>query len=136
MIAPYSDLPLDNGDLNPYSSLYLDGIDLVLQAVPIALQIGLGEWGLDTTYGLPYIAWAQQKPAPLNQISVLMRAQVVGVAGIKSVTSLTVQQVGRDIFVDITVVLFSGESATGSGVVPGIGPSSSPWAWFLIAGSH
>ena len=135
MIAPYSDLPLGpDGDLLPYALGYVDGTDLVLQRIPVLIRLHLGEFFLDLTQGFDYAAWAQQKPLNTVAIETIIRAAVQQVPGGSSVTGLTVTVASRTMTVEMTLLLDSGESATGSGTVAGVGPTGVPWTWTVARG--
>lgn len=76
------DLALDEtGDL-PLVPRHITGIPLVLQRVQRRLRVFAGEWVLDVTQGLPYLAWRQAKPAPTEAIAARIRTELEGVPGV------------------------------------------------------
>lgn len=79
-------LPLDDkgrADLLPVA-----GAARIAQAVGVRLRCWLGEWFLDLNHGVPYAerVLGKQRPEVVNAI---LRAQVLSVAGVQRVDSLT-----------------------------------------------
>lgn len=89
-IALEFDVGLDpvTGDL-PVFPVHISGTDLVLQRITIRLQRFLGEWMLDTTVGLPYLAWTQQRPLDIPGITAVLRAEIAGTPGVLRVDNFT-----------------------------------------------
>lgn len=76
------DLALDEtGDL-PLVPRHITGIPLVLQRIRRRLLVFAGEWVLDTSQGLPYLAWRQTKPAPLDAIAARIRTELEQTPGV------------------------------------------------------
>lgn len=76
------DLQLDEtGDL-PLVPRHITGIPLVLQRIRRRLLVFEGEWVLDVTQGLPYLAWRQTKPAPLDAIAARIRTELEQTPGV------------------------------------------------------
>lgn len=76
------DLALDEaGDL-PLVPRHITGIPLVLQRIRRRLLVFAGEWVLDVTQGLPYLAWRQTKPAPLDAIAARIRVELEQTPGV------------------------------------------------------
>lgn len=125
------DLALDaSGDL-PLVARHITGIPLVLQRIRRRLLVYAGEWVLDTTQGIPYLAWRQTKPAPLDAIAARIRVeleQTPGVVRIDScaasltVATRTVRVVARGVVQDPD----TGERASVELVLDELGGSSTP----------
>lgn len=88
MPGPY-DLALVNGDL-PHVLKLVSGPELVVQRAARRLQRHLGEWFLDTSIGLPWVEWMQQKPPRVNEIGAKIRREVEAIPDVIRVTALTV----------------------------------------------
>lgn len=83
------DLQLDaDGDL-PLVPRHITGIPLVLQRIRRRLRVFAGEWVLDTSQGLPYLAWRQTKPAPLDAIAARVRVELETTPGVVRIDSCT-----------------------------------------------
>ena len=70
-----------DGDL-PLVPRHITGIPLVLQRIRRRLLVFAGEWVLDTTQGLPYLAWRQTKPAPVEAIAARIRVELEQTPGV------------------------------------------------------
>lgn len=76
------DLQLDaDGDL-PLVPRHITGIPLVLQRIRRRLLVFAGEWVLDTSQGLPYLAWRQTQPAPVEAIAARIRVELEQTPGV------------------------------------------------------
>ena len=84
----YTDLSIDTstGDI-AFPTRMLSGSQATRQRIDVRLRTFYGEWLLDTSVGLPYATWAQEKPAQPAAISARVRAEVAGTPGVQAVTS-------------------------------------------------
>jgi hypothetical protein len=81
------DLALDaDGDL-PLVPRHITGIPLVLQRIRRRLRVFAGEWVLNTSQGLPYLAWRQTKPAPTEAIAARIRVELEQTPGVVRIDS-------------------------------------------------
>jgi len=70
--------------------LYLiDGDERIRQQLTITLRSFLGEWFLDTTYGVPYFEKILGKAPQQSVIASVFRTQIMSVPGVKSLQSLS-----------------------------------------------
>ena len=96
------DLALDaDGDL-PLVARHITGIPLVLQRIRRRLLVYAGEWVLDVTQGIPYLAWRQTKPAPLDAIAARVRVELEQTPGVVRIDSCAVTLVTSTRTVRIT----------------------------------
>ncbi len=65
------------GDL-PAHNRFVEGFDLALQRLRSRLGTFFGEWRLDTSVGLPYQEWAQDKQPDLPAIGAIMLTEIIG----------------------------------------------------------
>lgn len=76
--------------IEAYDFGLVDGIERVQQQIKIRLAFFLGEWFLDTEFGIP---WFQellgQKPVPLDRVDAVLREQIAGVPDVESIESLS-----------------------------------------------
>ena len=86
---PVYDAHLDpvTGDL-PLVSSFVTGPELTVQRAKIRLQTFLGEWILDQTKGLPYVAWRHEKPPDLGAISGVVIAELAQCPGVIRVDAI------------------------------------------------
>jgi hypothetical protein len=133
-IPVYVDIPLSNGDLNPFASGYIDGVDRTLQAIQVMIQTGVGEYIFDTAWGFPWPAWAMAKPMDTVAAQVLFTARIGTEPGVTGVQKVSVTQTGDTVNVGISITLADGTSATGTGVISGIAAVQQPWVWSLTGG--
>jgi hypothetical protein len=77
------DLIIKDGDL-----ILIDNAERVSQQIKIKLRSFLGEWFLDTTYGVPYLEEILIKNPSLNNIRNILRTQILDVDDVAAVTSL------------------------------------------------
>lgn len=125
------DLQLDaDGDL-PLVPRHITGLPLVLQRIRRRLRVFAGEWVLDTSQGLPYLAWRQTKPAPVEAIAARIRVELEQTPGVVridtcaaalDVTTRTVRITARGVVQDPD----TGEQASVSLELEGVGGSSTP----------
>lgn len=83
------DLVIENGDL-----VQVSGIDAIAQAVRQHLSFFKGEWFLDEEEGLPYFEEVLVKNPNLAAIQDVFRKEILSIAGILEVQSLTLAYVG------------------------------------------
>lgn len=70
-------------------NFHITGTDLVLQRTRIRLKTFFGEFILNQTVGLPYVAWTQQKPPDVEGIGAVIRAEIEGVEGVELVVNFS-----------------------------------------------
>lgn len=75
----------DDGDL-PVVCRHITGLDLVVQRVTRRLRTFYGEYLADRRVGLPYLAWAQQKPPRTDAIGAVIRATIAATTGVVRVS--------------------------------------------------
>jgi hypothetical protein len=81
------DILLVDGDLTPRGRL-VTGDDETLQRVRLRLDMGLGEWVLDQTVGVPWIAWLTSKASlRVNEIGAVLRSTIETTPGVNRVLS-------------------------------------------------
>lgn len=72
---------------NGASLSFLDGAERVTQSVAIRLRTWLGEWFLDAEHGVPYVDDILGKGRRPELIEAILRAQILSVAGVRSIES-------------------------------------------------
>lgn len=77
------DLLIQDGDL-----LLIDNAERVAQQIKIKLRSFLGEWFLDTTYGVPYWEEILVKSPSLDHVRNILRQQILDVDGVSAVNSI------------------------------------------------
>lgn len=82
--AATHDLVIIDGDL-----LLIDNAERVAQQIKIQLKSFLGEWFLDTTYGMPYWERILVKNPNQSQIRNIFRQKILAVDDVTAVTSLS-----------------------------------------------
>lgn len=73
----------------PVFPTHISGVDLTLQRMKIRLKRFLGEWVLDTTKGLPYLAWTQEKPLNVPGMSAVIRTEIESTPGVLRVNDFS-----------------------------------------------
>ena len=87
----YLDPQTHDLDLCPDMELQLTtGAQRIEQQIKITLLTFLGEWFLDTTWGVPYIERIMVKTPNRAQIESIIRAKVKGVPGVTAVPVIEV----------------------------------------------
>lgn len=130
MAIPTYDILLDDdGDL-PVNPVHVTGIRHTMQRVSIGLQTYLGEYILDTTIGIDYIGFTAIKPAPVDEITAILRRVAQNTKGVTRVTKWvsTYDKVAQRITIEGAIETDEGEvslSVTGSRTV--LGNSYGPW---------
>lgn len=79
------DLAIENGQVQ-----LVDGIESIAQHAGQRLRLFLGEWPFDTTRGFPYYQAVFVKRPSLPAIRASIRAALLDVPGIRSVTEVTI----------------------------------------------
>lgn len=81
------DVLLDSvtGDL-PLNPILSNSVAKVGQSAAIATKTHLGEVLFDTSRGLPYIAWGQQKPLRVDEVSDFVKRTIAGLDGVTRIT--------------------------------------------------
>lgn len=100
------------GDIYP-QTVYVEGVDYILQRVQIRLNTHLGEWILDTRQGLPWRRWLNTKPAPVDQVRDFVRREIEKTAGVTRVVDLTAEADNRAIKVSGDIITDSGVTVSG-----------------------
>jgi len=70
---------------------FVDGADRIAQQVKVTLLFFLGEWFLDTTFGVPYLEKVLIKAPDRAGIEGILRARIGAVPGVERVRSLDLQ---------------------------------------------
>lgn len=68
-----------------------DGAERIGQQIKITLLAFLGEWFLDTSFGVPYIESVQIKSPDRASIESIFRARILDVPGVRRVRRLELQ---------------------------------------------
>lgn len=86
---PDTDIELDilTGDL-PIVTRFISGNDLIRQRIQNRLRTFEEDWFLDTTQGIPYIRWIEEKGTTLAEIVATFRTEIELVPGIARVDDL------------------------------------------------
>lgn len=69
--------------------LLVDGAARVAQQVKVTLLTFLGEWFLDTDFGVPYIESILVKNPKMAAINAILRARIIDVPGVNRILTLT-----------------------------------------------
>lgn len=83
--AQTHDLIIKDGDI-----VLIDNAERVVQQIKIKLKSFLGEWFLDTTYGIPYLEDILIKNPSIDHIRNILRQEIIDVDDVTAVTSLSV----------------------------------------------
>lgn len=81
------DLAIDDSGL----ITVFDGAERVAQQVRVTLKTFLGEWFLDTSFGVPYLDSIFVKTPNRAEIEAIFRARIADVPGVEKITSMTLQ---------------------------------------------
>jgi hypothetical protein len=96
------------------------GAGLVAQRIGIRLRCWLGEWFLDVRHGVPYLGGVLGKQPRLEMVEATLRAQILGVAGVRSIVSFSLSVDSRTRVARVAFVADTAEgSAEGDFVVMG-----------------
>lgn len=99
----------DDGDLYISESGDIKFTNSVLQAIKIKLRWFLGEWRINTTYGMPYYDEVFIKNPSLALLEDRIRTEILSVDGVQSIESvdISVDKATRECVVKFTVVVDS-----------------------------
>lgn len=79
-----SDIVLtDDGDI-----MLIDNAERVAQQIVISLRFWLGEWFLDTSFGVPYLEYVLVKNPNINHVRQVIAEAIMQVAGVSRVDRL------------------------------------------------
>lgn len=67
----------------------VDGAARVAQQIKVTLLMFLGEWFLDTSFGVPYLEEILVKNPKFAGINALLRARIIDVPGVTRIRALT-----------------------------------------------
>ncbi|CAB3635703.1 hypothetical protein [Achromobacter pestifer] len=70
---------------------FVDGADRIAQQIKITLLAFMGEWFLDTTFGVPYLEDILVKSPDRAGIEAILRARIRAVPGVDRVRGLDLQ---------------------------------------------
>lgn len=108
----------DSGDL-PLFARTISGAELVAQRIRVRLGTHRGEDPRDSSRGLPWVDWLQQRPPQVDSIVAAVRREVLATDGVVRVLNWTGS------FSRTTgVITISGEAVVSSGRVIDVGVSS------------
>lgn len=91
---------------------FVDGAERVAQQVKVTLLAFLGEWFLDTTFGVPYFESILVKDPDRASIEAILRARIQAVPGVERVRRL-----GLEIERELRILRVSYEADTAAGRV-------------------
>ncbi|GAB1578679.1 MULTISPECIES: hypothetical protein [Bordetella] len=69
----------------------LDGAERIAQQIKVTLLTFLGEWFLDTDFGVPYLEQVLIKAPQRAQLEAVFRARIADVPGVRGVRRLDLQ---------------------------------------------
>lgn len=81
------DLALSAGN----DSMLVDGLDRIRQQITVTLLTFMGEWFLDTTFGVPYFERIMIKSPNRAEVENIIRSKVRDVPGVEAVPSVEIQ---------------------------------------------
>lgn len=101
------DLALEDGN-----AVLVDGASRVRQQIGVTLRTWLGEYFLDTGFGVPYLESILVKSPNRAEIETVLRARINDVPGVSQVTAMSVDidRQARSVSVNFT-------ASTGEGLV-------------------
>ncbi|MBB1593530.1 hypothetical protein [Achromobacter sp. UMC46] len=70
---------------------FLDGADRIAQQIKVTLLAFMGEWFLDTTFGVPYFDDILVKSPDRASIEAILRARIRAVPGVERVRRLDLE---------------------------------------------
>lgn len=80
----------DDGDLYITEGGDVEFTDSILQAIKIRLKWFLGEWRINTTYGMPYFDEVFVKNPSVALLEDRVRTEILAVDGVKSIESINI----------------------------------------------
>ena len=86
-IGTHDLIVISGGDI-----LLIDNAERVAQQIQIKLKSFLGEWFLDTSYGVPYFEYILVKGPNMTHVRSILRQQISEVDDVSAVTDLTLSQ--------------------------------------------
>ncbi|HCW20978.1 hypothetical protein [Achromobacter sp.] len=92
---------------------FVDGAERVAQQVKVTLLAFLGEWFLDTTFGVPYFESILVKGPDRASIEAILRARIQAVPGVQRVRRL-----GLEIERELRILRVSYDADTAAGRIP------------------
>jgi hypothetical protein len=97
----------------------ISGAEEVAQKVGIHLRTWLGEWFLDTLYGVPYFEEVLGKGRRLAIVESVLRAQILSVEGVAAISSFSMTLDGptRQLTVRFEIAASDGTVAGGGTVI-------------------
>ena len=107
------DIQLDeNGDIS-IPTRPCTGEDLIIQKVRIRSETFFGEWILDSRKGVPWLAWLDETPPPLEQIEDFLKVEYEEIDGVRRAdVTATESEDLLTIHVDARIYLDQGDSPT------------------------
>lgn len=72
-------------------AILIDNAERVAQQIRIRLNSFLGEWFLNTAYGIPYLEYILIKNPNLTLVRSILRKQIAGVDDVTKIESLTLE---------------------------------------------
>jgi hypothetical protein len=129
------DILLVDGDLTPRGRL-VTGDDETLQRVRLRLDLFLGEWVLDQTEGLPWLAWLSSKASlRVEEIGAVLRSTTESTPGINRVLSWSgsYDYTTRAIGYTGSFLLDSGVTVEGEVAVSPAAPAYNASGWLVMS---
>jgi len=123
-----------DGDLTNPARLMV-GQDLVAQRIGLRLGLHEGDVLRSTSIGLPWGDWLSTKPPPISRIRARVRREVAAVPGVVSVSSVTVEQDGATLGIEVDCSTAEGEMTVTATVEDSTGETMSFMANFWGRGS-
>lgn len=78
----------ETGDLPLYAPI-VRGVDITIQRIRTRLRTFTGDWLLDQTKGLPFLAWAASKPPAVATMAAQIRQEIATTPGVERVDAFT-----------------------------------------------
>ena len=105
----FSPIQMSDGSTH-YSFWPFEGADRVAQQIKINLMSFLGEWFLDTTYGVPYLQDIMIKNPKMSSVESILRSHINSVPDVKRIDSLALDWDRRSRILGVT---FSADTELG-----------------------
>ncbi|AKQ55186.1 hypothetical protein ACLQ8Z_05980 [Bordetella hinzii] len=81
---------------------FIDGADRIAQQINVTLQVFLGEWFLDTSFGVPYFEEVLVKSPDRARIEAVLRSRILAVPGVQRVVSFDLAVERRERILRVT----------------------------------
>ncbi len=81
---------------------FIDGADRIAQQINVTLQVFLGEWFLDTSFGVPYFEDVLVKSPDRARIEAVLRSRILAVPGVQRVVSFDLAVERRERILRVT----------------------------------